>query len=43
MLKKMQRVFDSSFLTPWFKILLPGSQKHIHMTRQGIHKLFARK
>ena len=50
MLQKVQFVFDSNFLAPGLTILfsllkyvLSGSLKHIYMTKQGMHKLFARK
>ena len=52
MLQKVQFVSDSNFLAPGLiikilfsllKYVLSGSLKHIYMTRQGMHKLFARK
>ena len=48
MLQKIQCAFDSNILAPTFVILfgllkyvLSGSQKHVHMAKQGMHKLFA--
>ena len=50
MLQKIQYVFDSNFFAPFIMILfglvkyvLSGSQKHIFMARQGMHKPFPRK
>ena len=48
MLQKIQCAFDSNILAPSFVILFgllkyvfSGSQKHVHMAKQGMHKLFA--
>ena len=50
MLQKIKCEFDGNFLASHFitlfgllKYVLSGSQKHIYMTRQGMHNLFARK